>query len=52
MDANCVPLYLSGSRGSLFKFCLSLHGYILVAKGVDAMDTEYLRYENKMYSYL
>ncbi|RMJ01509.1 hypothetical protein CDV36_015742, partial [Fusarium kuroshium] len=32
-DADCVPLYLSGSRGSLFKFCLSSHGYTLVAKG-------------------
>ncbi|EXL39778.1 hypothetical protein FOCG_17630 [Fusarium oxysporum f. sp. radicis-lycopersici 26381] len=51
-DANCVPLYLSGSRGSLFKFCLSSHGYTLVAKGVEAMDTEHLRYENKVYNYL
>ncbi|KAG7402638.1 Reticulocyte-binding protein 2-like protein a [Fusarium oxysporum f. sp. raphani] len=51
-DANCVPLYLSGSRGSVFKFCLSSHGYTLVAKGVEAMDTEHLHYENKMYSYL
>jgi serine/threonine protein kinase len=31
---------------------LSSHGYTLVAKGVEAMDTEHLRYENKMYSYL
>ncbi|KPA36814.1 serine threonine protein kinase [Fusarium langsethiae] len=51
-DANCVPLYLSGSRGSLFKFCLLSHGYTLVAKGVEAMDTEHLRYENKVYNYL
>ncbi|KAH7201192.1 hypothetical protein DER44DRAFT_812068 [Fusarium oxysporum] len=51
-DADCVPLYLSGSRGSLFKFCLSSYGYTLVAKGVEAMDTKHLRYENKIYSHV
>ncbi|RTE69084.1 hypothetical protein BHE90_016537 [Fusarium euwallaceae] len=51
-DADCVPLYLSGSRGSLFKFCLSSHGYTLVAKGVEAMDAEHLLYESKIYSHL
>ncbi|KAK2468737.1 hypothetical protein H9L39_19664 [Fusarium oxysporum f. sp. albedinis] len=50
--ADCLPLYISGSRGSLFKFCPSSRGYTLVAKGVEAMDTDHLRYENKMYSYL
>ncbi|KAH8651684.1 hypothetical protein BGZ61DRAFT_500921 [Ilyonectria robusta] len=51
-DADCVPLYLSGSRGSLFKFRLSSHGYTLVAKGVEAMDTKHLRYETKIYDHL
>ncbi|KAI8658996.1 Protein kinase domain-containing protein [Fusarium keratoplasticum] len=51
-DADCVPLYLSGSRGSLFKFRLSSHGYTLVAKGVEAMDTKHLRYEDKMYKHI
>ncbi|KAI8711235.1 Protein kinase domain-containing protein [Fusarium sp. LHS14.1] len=51
-DADCVPLYLSGSRGSLFKFCLSSHGYTLVAKGVEAMDAEHLLDESKIYSHL
>ena len=51
-DADCVPLYLSGSRGSLFKFRLSSHGYTLVAKGVKAMDTKHLHYENKIYRHL
>ncbi|EPE03243.1 serine threonine protein kinase [Ophiostoma piceae UAMH 11346] len=51
-DADCVPLYLSGSRGSLFKFRLSSHGYTLVAKGVEAMDAKRLLYENKIYSHL
>ncbi|KAF4980715.1 hypothetical protein FZEAL_3330 [Fusarium zealandicum] len=48
-DADCTPLYLSGSRGSLFKLRLSSHGYTLVAKGVEAMDTKQLRYENSIY---
>ncbi|KAI6777617.1 uncharacterized protein J7T54_004900 [Emericellopsis cladophorae] len=51
-DADCVPLYLSGSRGSLFKVRLSSHGYTLVAKGVEAVDTKHLRYENKIYDHL
>ncbi|UPK91528.1 hypothetical protein LCI18_002463 [Fusarium solani-melongenae] len=51
-NADCVPLYLSGSRGSLFKFRLSSHGYTLVAKGVEAMDTKRLLYENEIYSHL
>ncbi|KAJ4313475.1 hypothetical protein N0V84_009400 [Fusarium piperis] len=49
-DADCAPLYLSGSRGSLFKFRLSSHGYTLVAKGVQAMHSKHLRYEAKIYS--
>jgi len=51
-DADCVPLYLSGSRGSLFKVRLSSHGYTLMAKGVEAVDTKHLRYENKIYDHL
>ncbi|RMJ08723.1 hypothetical protein CDV36_011663 [Fusarium kuroshium] len=51
-DADCVPLYLSGSRGSLFKFRLSSHGYTLVVKGVEGMDTEHLLHESKIYSHL
>lgn len=51
-DADCVPLYISGSRGSLFKFRLSPHGYTLVAKGVESMDAERLRHESKMYDHV
>ncbi|KAH7176404.1 hypothetical protein EDB81DRAFT_37339 [Dactylonectria macrodidyma] len=51
-DADCAPLYLSGARGSLFKFCLSSHGYTLVAKGVEYMDAEPLRYEKKVYDHV
>ncbi|KAK3942660.1 hypothetical protein QBC46DRAFT_425807 [Diplogelasinospora grovesii] len=32
-DADCCPLYLAGSTGSLFKIRLSTHGYTFVAKG-------------------
>lgn len=51
-DADCTPLYLSGSRGSLFKLRLSSHSYTLVAKGVEAMDAKHLRHENKMYDHI
>lgn len=51
-DADCMPLYISGSRGSLFKLRLSSHGYTLVAKGVEAIDSKRLCYENKIYDHL
>ena len=51
-DADCTPLYLSGSRGSLFKLRLSSHGYTLVAKGIEAMDAKHLRHENQIYDYV
>ncbi|KAH7228643.1 hypothetical protein B0J15DRAFT_473271 [Fusarium solani] len=50
-DADCMPLFLVGSRGSLFKLRLSSYGYTLVAKGVEAMDAEQLRHENRMYDH-
>ncbi|CAM1508767.1 Fc.00g056150.m01.CDS01 [Cosmosporella sp. VM-42] len=51
-DADCMPLYISGSRGSLFKLRLSSHGYTLVAKGVEAIDVEHLCHENEIYDHL
>lgn len=48
-DADCVPLHLSGSRGSLFKVRLSSRGYTLVAKGIEGMDAALLRHENGVY---
>jgi hypothetical protein len=51
-DADCMPLYVSGARGSLFKVRLSSHGYTLVAKGVEPMDAHSLRHEEKMYEHL
>lgn len=45
-DTDCMPLYLLRSRGSLFKFRLLSHGYTLVAKGIEIMDTKHLHHEN------
>lgn len=51
-DADCTPLYLSGFVGSLFKVRLSLHGYTLVAKGVETANLEFLQHEEKVYNRL
>lgn len=51
-DADCTPLYLSGSRGSLFKVRLSSHGYTLVAKGMESLDSARLQHENRIYGKL
>jgi hypothetical protein len=51
-DADSVPLYLSGSLGSLFKVRLSSHGYTLVAKGVESFDLGRLQHENELYDRL
>ncbi|KAL2108990.1 hypothetical protein VUR80DRAFT_3119 [Thermomyces stellatus] len=51
-DADCVPLNLSGSRGSLFKVRLSSHGYTLVAKGMERLDHRHLQHENDIYNKL
>lgn len=51
-DADCTPLYISGSRGSLFKVRLSSHGYTLVAKGMDTIHRAFLRHENRIYDRL
>jgi hypothetical protein len=49
VDAGCQPLYLSGSRGSLFKIRLPSHGYTLVAKGVERIDHSLLQHEQQVY---
>jgi serine/threonine protein kinase len=51
-DADSVPLYLSGSLGSLFKVRLSSHGYTLVAKGMESLDLARLWHENELYDRL
>ncbi|EEH33300.2 hypothetical protein PAAG_04350 [Paracoccidioides lutzii Pb01] len=51
-EADCRPLYLSGSRGALFKVRLSSHGYTLVAKDVERCDRSLLQRENKLYNRL
>ena len=51
-DADAIPLYLSGSVGSLFKVRLSAYGYTLVAKGVERPDLKRLQHEKKIYDQL
>ncbi|EER24898.1 hypothetical protein CPC735_014960 [Coccidioides posadasii C735 delta SOWgp] len=51
-DADCVPLYISGALGSLFKVCLSSHSYTMVAKGMESFDLDRLQHENKIYNRL
>lgn len=46
--ADCTPLHRSGSRGSLFKVCLSTHEYTLVAQGVGDCDRAYLQREQEI----
>jgi len=48
-DADCVPLYLAGSLGALFKVRLSSHGYTLVAKGMERPDVSRLKHEHDIY---
>ena len=50
--ANYKPLYIKGSRGALFKVRLSLHGYMLVAKGIEKVEQKYLIHESKVYDHL
>ncbi|KAF4126975.1 hypothetical protein GMORB2_0712 [Geosmithia morbida] len=51
-DADCVSMYRSGARGSLFKVRLTSHGYTLVAKGMQRAHGQFLRHENAMYDRL
>ncbi|KAK2052519.1 hypothetical protein LY76DRAFT_630015 [Colletotrichum caudatum] len=51
-DADAIPLYLSGSNGSLFKVRLSSYGYTLVAKCVESLHLARLQHENEVYDRL
>jgi tRNA A-37 threonylcarbamoyl transferase component Bud32 len=48
-DADCAPLHLSGSRGSIFKVRLTSHGYTLVAKAMEEVDRAHFRTEISIY---
>ncbi|OAQ57692.2 serine threonine protein kinase [Pochonia chlamydosporia 170] len=48
-DADCISLYLSGSRGALFKVRLSSYGYTFVAKGMESFDHKFLAHESQVY---
>ncbi|OAQ58143.1 serine/threonine protein kinase [Pochonia chlamydosporia 170] len=47
--ADCISLYLSGSRGALFKVRLSAYGYTFVAKGMERFDQKFLARESQIY---
>ena len=51
-DADCVSLYVSGSRGALFKVRLSAYGYTFVAKGMERPDRKFLVHESQIYGRL
>ena len=51
-NADCKPLYISGSRGALLKIRLSSHCYTLVAKGMKKSDVIYLRKEWRVYEHI
>ncbi|EFW22030.1 hypothetical protein D8B26_002124 [Coccidioides posadasii str. Silveira] len=48
-DADCCPLYKSGSYGALFKVRLSSHGFTLVAKGARYENHAALLHEQQVY---
>lgn len=51
-DADCILLYVKGSRGALVKIRLSLHGYTFVAKAMKQVDRSHLLREASIYSKL
>lgn len=51
-DADCTPLGIFGATSSLFKLFLTLHGYTLVAKGVEEEDARHLQHENEVYDHV
>lgn len=50
-DADCIPLYVKGARGALFKVRLSSYGYTLVAKGMEEHHRKHLRHEDEVYEH-
>ncbi|KAG8422552.1 hypothetical protein J3459_010291 [Metarhizium acridum] len=48
-DADCISLYLSGSRGALFKVRMSAYGYTFVAKGMEKFNRNLLARESQIY---
>ena len=51
-QADCVPLYLYGARGALFKVRLSACGYTMVAKGMETTHRRFIIHEYKVYQHL
>ena len=51
-QADCMPLYLYGARGALFKVRLSACGYTMVAKGMENALQRFILHEYKVYQRL
>ena len=51
-QADCLPLYLYGARGALFKIRLSARGYTMVAKGMENAHQRYIIDECEVYQHL
>lgn len=49
---DCEPLWISGSRGAMFKLTLTSHGYTVIAKGVRRHNIPHLEHEAMIYQYL
>lgn len=51
-NADCVPLYPSGSRGAVIKIRVSSLGYTFIAKGVESTDRSIVHRESLLYNRL
>ena len=52
LDEGCTPLWITGSRGTIFKITLLQYNYVLLAKGtVSAFEAD-LQHEANVYRYL
>lgn len=49
---DCEPLWISGSRGAMFKVTLTSHDYTVIAKGVRHHHVLHLNNEAKVYYHL
>lgn len=49
---DCEPLWVSGTRGVMFKITLTSHGYTVIAKGVELHNATHLTHEDEVYRHL
>lgn len=46
---NCSSLYIKEFCGGFFKIILIIHGYIMIAKGIQQKHVVYWHYEEMIY---